>query len=114
MSSTEINPEDLKFADNFAPKIGRLWQEKFLAGALEHGGVGKPSFLQRRCLTEEIKKEALDTLSYAECLEQRLNEAQCKILELLYHFDTTEGIDQQHINRTDIRRKFREVLDLLS
>lgn len=87
MSLNDLNLEDVQFADKNAGRIEKEWKTKFLDGALEHGGIGKPSLVERKGLIKEALNEHYDGISYTLAIEQRLNKARGTLSVLLQNRD---------------------------
>lgn len=91
---TQLNLDDIVFADTNAPRIHDEWKAKFLAGAAEHGGIGKPSLVERKGLIRDVLCEQYDGISYILAIEKRLMTAKAKLkLSLLSQYqDSRESL----------------------
>lgn len=83
VDTSQLNLEDVKFAEKQAPRIALEWEKKFIDGAKEHGGIGKPSLVERKGLIRDALNEHYDGISYTLAIEQRLNKARAMLSVLL-------------------------------
>lgn len=100
----QLNPKDVKFADTYAPRIASEWKTKFITGAHEHGGTGKPAIFERAGLYKDQKQEAYDLISYIEAREVRINNAKM----------TLQGIIDYKGEIVNLNFLLKEVINLLS
>ena len=100
----ELNLEDVQFANKHHFNISNEWREKFIKGAKEHGGIGKPSLVERKGLIREALNEHYDGISYTLAIEQRLNKAQAMLIVLLRSGAIPEG---------GVAEDIRQVIELL-
>lgn len=82
LTQKQYNPADLDFAGHVGRVIAREWEEKFLDGALHHGGIDKPSFSEREGMVRESLNEAYDLLSYLHNLDSQIDKAVDKLLKV--------------------------------
>lgn len=101
----QLNLDDALFVNTNASRIHDEWRAKFLAGAAEHGGIGKPSLVERKGLIREALCEQYDGISYILAIERRLMTAKAK-LRILFNPDSNLSLVQT--------RLINEVIDLLS
>lgn len=101
----QLNLDDVVFANTNAPRIHDEWKIKFLDGAAEHGGIGKPSLVERKGLIREALCEQYDGISYILAIEKRVKLAQAKLM-ILFNPDSNLSLGQT--------RLISEVIDLLS
>lgn len=101
----QLNLDDVVFADTNAPRIHDEWKAKFLAGAAEHGGIGKPSLVERKGLIRDVLCEQYDGISYILAIEKRLKMAKAKLSVLQFGHD---NLTPSQVRTLD------EVIDLLS
>jgi len=103
----QLNIEDVIFANTNAPRIHDEWKTKFLAGAAEHGGIGKPSLVERNGLIREALCEHYDGISYILAIEKRVKLAQAKLMLLLSN-------SESDFLTTIQTRTLMQVIELLS
>lgn len=103
----QLNLDDVVFADTNASRIHDEWKTKFINGAAQHGGIGKPSLVERKGLIHEALCEHYDGISYTLAIEKRLELAKAKLMLLLSNSES----DILTINQT---RTLMQVIDLLS
>ena len=101
----QLNIEDVIFANTNAPRIHDEWKTKFLAGAAAHGGIGKPSLVERKGLIRDVLCEQYDGISYILAIEKRIELAKAKLM-ILFNPDSNLSLGQT--------RLISEVIDLLS
>ena len=101
----QLNLDDVIFADTNAPRIHDEWKAKFIAGAAEHGGIGKPSLVERKGLIREALCEQYDGISYILAIEKRIKMAKAKLM-ILFNPDSNLSLEQT--------RLISEAIDLLS
>ena len=105
IDTSELNLEDVKFAEKNKERVKDDWNLKFLDGAAAHGGIGKPSLVERKGLIREALNEHYDGISYTLAIEQRLNKARAILSVLLRNGAIPEGGTAEGI---------RQVIELLS
>lgn len=90
----QLNLDDALFVNTNASRIHDEWRAKFLAGAAEHGGIGKPSLVERKGLIREALCEQYDGISYILAIERRIEVAKAKLkLSLLSQYqDSRESL----------------------
>lgn len=105
----QLNLDDVVFADTNAPRIHDEWKAKFLAGAAEHGGIGKPSLVERKGLIRDVLCEQYDGISYILAIEKRVKLAKAKLAIVK---NTITSV--QEVNDTGVVKWLDEAIDLLS
>lgn len=101
------NPADLAFAKDVGERISLEWDLKFKTGALEHGGIDKPPFSERKGLVRESLNEAYDLLSYLHNLDHRLRRAR----EMLAHL--RHRLDDPVVCNSELQYSIDDVVNLL-
>jgi hypothetical protein len=71
----QLNHRDVAFARHNGVRIKDEWETKFLVGAKEHGGKGKPSLTERKGLIRDALQEHYDGISYTLAIEERMQKA---------------------------------------